>query len=64
MRQVQKITVVNRGAYVFNFAVQWLSADGNWHTTGMCSRGQCGQTPGLQHAVEETTCTTAGKLLI
>lgn len=33
MRQVQKITVFNRGAYVFNFSIQWLSSDGNWHTT-------------------------------
>ena len=33
MRQVQKISVINRGAYVFNFSVQWLGSDGAWHTT-------------------------------
>ena len=30
MRQVQKITVNNKGAYVFNFSVQWLSSSGKW----------------------------------
>ncbi|GAB7215883.1 hypothetical protein [Dickeya oryzae] len=33
MRQVQKITVNNKGAYVFNFSVQWLGSDGKWNTT-------------------------------
>lgn len=33
MRQVQKITVINKGAYVFNFSVQWLGADGKWVTS-------------------------------
>ncbi|CAH2808415.1 MAG: hypothetical protein PPHEMADM_5777 [uncultured Paraburkholderia sp.] len=33
MRSVQKITVNNKGAYVFNFTVQWLSSDGRWNTT-------------------------------
>ncbi|WP_395794299.1 hypothetical protein [Aquimonas sp.] len=33
MRQIQKITVVNKGAYVFNFSVQWLGTDGKWNTT-------------------------------
>ena len=33
MRPIQKITVNNKGAYVFNFSVQWLSSDGHWHTS-------------------------------
>lgn len=33
MRPVQKITVNNKGAYVFNFSVQWLGSDGKWNTT-------------------------------
>ncbi|BBL36008.1 hypothetical protein Nstercoris_02287 (plasmid) [Nitrosomonas stercoris] len=33
MRQVQKITVNNKGGYVFNFSIQWLSSDGKWHTS-------------------------------
>ncbi|CNE97357.1 hypothetical protein QVN42_07305 [Yersinia nurmii] len=33
MRQVQKITVNNKGGYVFNFSIQWLSSDGQWNTT-------------------------------
>ncbi len=33
MRSVQKITVNNKGGYVFNFSVQWLSSDGKWNTT-------------------------------
>jgi hypothetical protein len=33
MRKVQKISVINKGAYVFNFSVQWLGTDGKWHTT-------------------------------
>ncbi|MBI6138927.1 hypothetical protein [Serratia plymuthica] len=33
MRQVQKITVNNKGGYVFNFSVQWLGSDGKWHAT-------------------------------
>jgi hypothetical protein len=33
MRQVQKITVNNKGGYVFNFSVDWLGSDGHWHRT-------------------------------
>lgn len=33
MRQVQKITVNNKGGYVFNFSVQWLSSSGKWVTS-------------------------------
>lgn len=33
MRSVEKITVNNKGAYVFNFSIQWLSSDGKWNTT-------------------------------
>lgn len=34
MRPVEKITVINKGGYVFNFSIQWLSQDdGQWHTT-------------------------------
>jgi hypothetical protein len=51
MRQVQKISVINRGAYVFNFSVQWLGSDGAWHTTSWNSGnypvGQIVTTPPL-----------------
>jgi hypothetical protein len=33
MRQVQKITVNNKGGYVFNFSIQWLGSDGKWTTS-------------------------------
>ena len=33
MRAVQKITVINKGGYVFNFSVQWLGSDGRWVTS-------------------------------
>jgi hypothetical protein len=33
MRPVQKITINNKGGYVFNFSVQWLGSDGKWHTS-------------------------------
>jgi hypothetical protein len=33
MRQVQKITVVNKGGYVFNFSVQWIDSNGETHTS-------------------------------
>jgi len=33
MKQVEKITVNNKGGYVFNFAVQWLGIDGHWVTS-------------------------------
>ncbi|HSC67946.1 MAG TPA: cholesterol oxidase substrate-binding domain-containing protein [Cellvibrio sp.] len=33
MNQVQKITVINKGAYIFNFSVQWLEASGKWITS-------------------------------
>ena len=33
MRSVEKITVNNKGGYVFNFSVQWLGSDGKWATS-------------------------------
>ena len=33
MRQLEKITVTNKGGYVFNFSVQWLSRSGKWVTS-------------------------------
>ncbi|PJN95991.1 hypothetical protein CNY89_05195 [Amaricoccus sp. HAR-UPW-R2A-40] len=33
MQNVDKICVNNMGGYVFNFSVQWLGADGVWHTS-------------------------------
>lgn len=33
MRAVEKITVNNKGGYVFNFSVQWLTSDGKWATS-------------------------------
>ncbi|HSC67947.1 MAG TPA: hypothetical protein VLC79_09665 [Cellvibrio sp.] len=33
MRAVEKITVNNKGAYVFNFSVQWLTTSGKWETS-------------------------------
>ncbi len=33
MRAVQKITVINKGGYVFNYSVQWLGSDGRWVTS-------------------------------
>ena len=33
MRAVQKITVINKGGYVFNYSVQWLGSDGKWVTS-------------------------------
>jgi hypothetical protein len=33
MRQVQKITINNKGGYVFNFSIQWLGSDGKWTTS-------------------------------
>jgi hypothetical protein len=33
MRKVQKITVNNKGGYVFNFSIQWLGENGRWTTT-------------------------------
>lgn len=33
MRSVEKITVNNKGAYVFNFSVQWLTSNGKWETS-------------------------------
>jgi hypothetical protein len=51
MRAVEKITVVNQGAYVFNFSVQWLSSDGKWNTSewnsGNYPVGQSRTTPSL-----------------
>ena len=44
MIQVQKITVQNKGAYVFNFSVQWLGTDGKWGT----SEWNSGNYPVLQ----------------
>ena len=28
-----KITVINKGGYVFNYSVQWLGSDGRWVTS-------------------------------
>lgn len=33
MRKVQKISVINKGGYVFNFSVQWLDSNGVWQTS-------------------------------
>lgn len=48
MISCSKITVVNKGGYVFNFSVQWLGSDGKWQTTEWNS----GNYPVLQ------SCTT------
>lgn len=52
MRQVQKITVNNKGGYVFNFSVQWLSSNGTWTTSdwnsGNYPVGQSVTTPALE----------------
>ncbi|PSV88152.1 hypothetical protein [Photobacterium iliopiscarium] len=34
MRVVEKITVNNKGGYVFNFSIQWLGSNGKWSTSG------------------------------
>jgi hypothetical protein len=51
MRQVQKITVNNKGGYVFSFSVQWLGSDGKWSTSewnsGNYSVGFSRTTPDL-----------------
>ena len=51
MRQIQKITVNNKGGYVFNFSVQWLGSDGKWTTSdwnsGNYSVGLSRTTPDL-----------------
>jgi hypothetical protein len=52
MLQAQYIAVVNAGAYVFNFSVQWLDSNGNWHTSdwnsGNYPVGQNRKTPSLE----------------
>ncbi|ATN12946.1 MULTISPECIES: hypothetical protein [Pseudomonas] len=52
MRQVQKITVNNKGGYVFNFKVQWLNSDGKWYTSQWSSGdypvAQSRTTPNLE----------------
>jgi len=52
MRPIQKITVNNKGAYVFNFSVRWLGADGEWGTSewnsGNYIVGQSRTTPALE----------------
>jgi hypothetical protein len=51
MIQAQYIDVVNAGAYVFNFSVQWLDSSGNWNTTewnsGNYPVGQNRKSPSL-----------------
>ncbi|MEI6708045.1 MAG: hypothetical protein WCK96_13030 [Methylococcales bacterium] len=51
MKQVQQITVNNKGGYVFSFSVQWLGADGHWVTSdwnsGNYGPGQSRTTPPL-----------------
>jgi hypothetical protein len=52
MLQVQKITVINKGGYVFNFSVQWLNSNGEWGTSewnsGNYPVGQSVTTPPLE----------------
>jgi hypothetical protein len=52
MRQIQKITVDNKGGYVFNFSIQWLGSDGKWTTSdwnsGNYTVGFSRTTPELQ----------------
>jgi hypothetical protein len=51
MQQVSKINVVNKGAYVMNFSVQWLDSNGDWTTSdwnsGNYSVGSSRETPEL-----------------
>jgi hypothetical protein len=51
MIQAQYIAVVNAGAYVFNFSIQWLDANGNWQTSdwnsGNYPVGQNRKSPSL-----------------
>lgn len=44
MKQVSTIEVTNKGAYVFNYSVQWLDDKGNWQT----SQWSSGNYPVLQ----------------
>ncbi len=52
MRTVQKITVNNKGGYVFNFSVEWLGSDGKWHRSAWNSGdypvAQSRTTPALE----------------
>lgn len=52
MKQVQKLTVINKGAYIFNFSVQWLEASGHWVTSvwnsGNFNYGSSCTTPPLE----------------
>jgi hypothetical protein len=51
MQEVSKINVVNKGGYVFNYSVQWLDSNGEWHTSdwnsGNYSVGFSRETPEL-----------------
>jgi hypothetical protein len=51
MQPVSKINVNNKGGYVFNYSVQWLDSDGEWHTSdwnsGNYSVGFSRETPEL-----------------
>ena len=51
MQPVSKINVVNKGGYVFNYSVQWLDSNGEWHTSdwnsGNYSVGFSRETPEL-----------------
>ena len=51
MINAQYIDVVNAGAYVFNFSVQWLDSSGQWQTSdwnsGNYPVGQNRKTPSL-----------------
>jgi hypothetical protein len=51
MQQVSKINVNNQGGYVFNYSVQWLDSNGEWHTSdwnsGNYSVGFARETPEL-----------------
>jgi len=51
MQQVAKISVVNKGGYVFNFSIQWLTSNGQWETSewnsGNYAVGQSRTSPEL-----------------
>jgi hypothetical protein len=51
MQEVSKVSVVNKGGYVFNFSIQWLTSDGEWTTSdwnsGNYAVGQSRTSPEL-----------------
>ena len=51
MQQISKINVINKGGYVFNYSVQWLTSNGQWATSdwnsGNYAVGQSRETPPL-----------------